>query len=562
MKKTFFFIQIVILSLLFGCSPSEKADMVIINGKVVTIDADNPQAEAVAIINDRIVAVGKSSRIEKYIDESHTRVIDAGGRLVLPGFNDAHAHFGPLNPGYVELRYITDPAVITEKVREQVAKAKPGELIRGGHWEHEMFIDKQWPTKDLIDEVAPDNPVMLSRADGHSVLVNSYVIEKSGITKDTPDPFGGEIQRDPLTGEPTGIFKESAQRLLTTGAVPVERTAGEEAGREWQGYLMALQKARELGVTSIQIPGRADWEMYERLEKEGELTSRIDIGGVLTADEEQLARYREQAAQYPHENDWLRFGYLKGFIDGTLGSGTALMFEPFDDEPDKTGLPQMTYEELEEKVIASDAAGFQIGIHAIGTKANNWILNAYEKARELNGVRDSRHRSEHAQLLIQEDIPRFAELGVIASMQPTHCITDKRFCEKRIGLERSKGAYAWRSLLDAGAKIAFGTDYSVEPLNPMEGLYAAVTRKDRLGEEGEGWFPEQKLTMEKAIELYTLGAAYSQFMEDRKGMIKPGYLADIVITDRDLMTIPEDEIMKTTVDYTIVGGKVVYSKDN
>ncbi len=561
MRNSVLFIFPLFLAGLFACTPAEKADLVILNGKVVTIDENNPRAEAVAVIEGRIAAVGKNSRIRKYIDEPNTMVIDANGRLVIPGFNDAHAHFGPVNPDYIELRYISDPSVITEKVKEQVQKSKPGELIWGGHWEHEMFIDKQWPTRELIDEVSPDNPVVLSRADGHSVLVNSYVIENSGITKDTPDPFGGEIQRDPETGEPTGIFKESAKRLLKYGALPVERTDEEEAEREWKGYLMALEKARTLGVTSIQIPGRADWAMYEKLQKEGELTCRIDIGGVLTADEEQLMLYQEQREKYPIESEWLRFGYLKGFMDGTLGSGTALMFEPFSDEPDKSGLPQMTYEELEAKVVAADAAGFQVGIHAIGTKANNWILNAYEKAQEVNGVRDSRHRSEHAQLLIQEDIPRFASLGVIASMQPTHCITDKRFCEKRIGTERSKGAYAWRSLLEAGARIAFGTDYSVEPLNPMEGLYAAVTRKDRLGEDGEGWFPEEKLTMEEAIRLYTLGSSYSQFMEDRKGMIKPGYLADIVITDKDLMTVPESEIMKTVVDYTIVGGEVVYSKD-
>jgi len=561
MRNKNLFIVFFFLAGLFACNPAEKADLVIVNGKVVTIDEDNPRAEAIAVINDRIVAVGKNSRIRKYIDEPNTEVIDADGRLVIPGFNDAHAHFGPVNPDIIELRYITDPSIITERVKEKVQASKPGELIRGGHWEHEMFINKEWPTKELIDEVSPENPVVLSRADGHSVLVNSYVIEKSGITKDTPDPFGGEIQRDPETGEPTGIFKESAKRLLKYGAVPVERTENEEAEREWEGYLMALEKARQLGVTSIQIPGRADWAMYEKLEKEGELTCRIDIGGVLTADEEQLMLYREQLEKHPPESNWLRFGYLKGFIDGTLGSGTALMFEPFSDEPDKSGLPQMTYEELETKVLASDAADFQIGIHAIGTKANHWILNAYEKAQEVNGARDSRHRSEHAQLLTQEDIPRFASLHVVASMQPTHCITDKRFCEKRIGIERSKGAYAWRSLLDAGTRIAFGTDYSVEPLNPMEGLYAAVTRKDRLGEEGEGWFPEEKLTMEEAIRLYTLVSSYSQFMEDRKGMIKPGYLADIVITDKDLMTVPESEIMTTTVDYTIVGGKVVYNKD-
>ncbi|HCC72053.1 MAG TPA: hypothetical protein DEQ09_13020 [Bacteroidales bacterium] len=558
MRNSVLFIFLLSLAGLFSCTPAEKADLVILNGKVVTIDKSNPRAEAVAVVDDKIVAVGKNSRIKKYIDESLTEVIDAAGRLVIPGFNDAHAHFGPLNPDYVELRYITDPAVITEKVKEKVAKAKPGELIRGGHWEHEMFTTREWPTKELIDEVSPDNPVALSRADGHSILVNSYVIKNSGITKNTPDPFGGEIQRDPETGEPTGIFKESAKRLLKFGAVQVERTEKENAEREWKGYLMALEKARKLGVTSIQIPGTADWEMYDKILEEGELTCRIDIGGVLTADQERLDEYDVLRMKYPPENTWLRFGYLKGFIDGTLGSGTALMFEPFSDEPDKTGLPQMTYEELEEKVLASDAAGFQIGIHAIGTKGNNWILNAYEKAQEVNGERNSRHRSEHAQLLTMDDLPRFAELGVIASMQPTHCITDKRFCEKRIGIERSKGAYAWRSLLDTGAKIAFGTDYSVEPLNPMEGLYAAVTRKDRRGEEGDGWFPEEKLSMEKAIELYTLGSAYAQFMEDRKGMIKQGYLADIVITDKDLMSVPEREIMKTTVDYTIVGGKIVF----
>ncbi|UCG28337.1 MAG: amidohydrolase family protein, partial [Bacteroidales bacterium] len=214
----------------------------------------------------------------------------------------------------------------------------------------------------------------------------------------------------------------------------------------------------------------------------------------------------------------------------------------------------------EEMILKCDSMGFQIGIHAIGPKANTWILDAFEKAREINGIRDSRHRSEHAQILIAEDIPRFTDLGVIASMQPTHCITDKRFCEKRIGKERSRYAYAWRSLLDANAKIAFGTDYSVEPLDPMEGLYAAVTRKDRMGEEGNGWFPEQKLTMEEALELYTLGAAYAQFMEDRKGMIKKGYLGDVVIVNQDLMTIPEEEIMNTKVDYTIVGGTVVFER--
>ncbi len=546
-----------------GCGTPDEgdtADLVIKNAKIVTIDKENPRAEAVAFIGESIVDVTTNKAIEKYIEEGKTKVIDAGGRLVVPGFNDAHAHFAPVNLDYVELRYITDPTIITEKVREKVEQSRPGELIRGGHWEHEMFTDKQWPTKELIDPVSPDNPVVLSRADGHSVLVNSYVLKNSGITKDTPDPYGGEIQRDPATGEPTGIFKESAQQLIKTGAMPVQRTEEEKKQRTMEGWQAAFKMAAELGVTSIQHPGGGDAELYSELKDKGELTCRMDVAGRLTADEEELAKYDELRINYPQEGNWIRFGYLKGFMDGTLGSATMMVYEPFLDEPDKTGLPQMSYEELEQKVLACDRMGFQIGIHAIGPKANTWILNAYEKAAEVNGSRDSRHRSEHAQILIEKDIPRFAELGVVASMQPTHCITDKRFCEKRIGKERSKYAYAWRSLLDSGAKIAFGTDYSVEPLNPMEGLYAAVTRKDRMGEEGDGWFPEQKLTMEEAIELYTLGSAYAQFMEDRKGMIKKGFLGDVVIVNQDLMTIPEEEIMKTRVDYTIVGGKVVFER--
>jgi len=537
----------------------EKADLVIINGKVLTIDKDNPISEAIAVRGETITAVGTTEEISRMVDDRLTKIIDAGGRLVIPGFNDAHVHFGPLDPDYIELRYTTDPSLITQKVKARVARSKPGELIKGGHWEHEMFNDRKWPSKELIDKVSPDNPVVLSRADGHSVLVNSYVLRMSGITKDTGDPFGGEIQKDPVTGEPTGILKESAENLVKTGAVKTERTPAEEAERTWQGYLLALKEAREFGVTSIQIPGSADFSAYERLRDEGLLTSRIDIGRSLTDDSSRLKEYLALGKKYPREGNWIRFGYLKAFIDGTIGSGTALMFEPFNDNPATSGLAMMPYEEFEKMVVAADKYGFQIGVHSIGDKGNNWTLNAFEKAIEVNGRRDSRHRDEHAQTLLLSDIPRFAQLGVIASMQPTHCISDKKFCEKRIGAERSGGAYAWKSLLDAGASLAFGTDYQVEPLNPMEGLYAAVTRKDRLGEEGEGWFPGEKLSMEEALRYYTLGPAYAQFMEARKGILKKGYLADIVITDKDLLTIPEDQIMKTKVDYTIAGGKVVYS---
>lgn len=540
--------------------PVPYADLVIKNAKIITIDEKNPRAEAIAVKGEFIIAVTSNKNIDQYIKEGATKVIDAKGRLVIPGFNDAHAHFGSINPDYIDLRYITDPKIITERVKEKIAKAKPGELIRGGNWEHEMFYNKQWPTKELIDPVSPNNPVALSRADGHSVLVNSYVIKKSGITKDTPDPFGGEIQKDPETGEPTGIFKETAKQLLKYGAVKVKRTTEEEEERLMKGWQAAFDMAAKLGVTTVQLPP-GQFKMYQKFRDMGKLTLRVYVGQPLPKDEKQLERYVELQKKYAPEDNWIRFGYLKGFIDGTLGSGTMLVFKPFEDEPDKTGLAMMPYEELERRIIAADKMGFQVGIHAIGPKANRWILNAFEKAQEVNGRRDSRHRSEHAQILALDDIPRFAKLGVIASMQPTHCITDKRFAEKRIGLERCMGAYAWRRLLDVGARIAFGTDYSVEPLDPLEGLYASVTRKDRAGEPGPGWFPDQKLTMEEAIKLYTLGSAYAEFMEGRKGMIKKGYLSDMVIYDKDLMKIRPEEIMKALVDYTIVGGKVVYKRE-
>ncbi len=545
-----------------GCSQAEKADLVITGGRVFTADARNPSAQAVAIKDNLIIAVCSDKQVQKHIDPLVTRVIDAGGRAVIPGFNDAHAHFGPVDPDYIELRYVTDPTVITDRVRDQVSRSQKHLLIYGGHWEHEMFTTHEWPTKELLDAVSPDNPVLLRRTDGHSALVNSYVLKNSGITRDTPDPFGGEIMHDPVTGEPTGILKESAMDLIKTGARKIERSAAEERDRKWRGYLMALSQAAEYGITSIQIPGGGNFDMYDSIMALGKLTCRIDIGGVLTADSARLDRYQKLRQKYPMSGDWIRFGYLKDFMDGTLGSATAMMFEPFNDEPDKTGLPQMSYEELEARVLAADKMGFQIGIHAIGPKANNWILNAYEKAREVNGVRDSRHRSEHAQILIEEDIPRFAALGVIASMQPTHCITDKRFAEKRIGTERSRWAYAWKSLADSGAALAFGTDYSVEPLNPMEGLYASVSRKDRKGEEGDGWFPMEKITMEKAIEYYTLGASYAQFTEERKGMLRPGYLADITILSEDIFETPEQMIMSVKADYTIVDGTIVFERKN
>ncbi|MBN1221963.1 MAG: amidohydrolase [Candidatus Aminicenantes bacterium] len=546
-----------------GCGRSYKgppADLVLKNAKVITGDEDKPRAQAVAVKDEFIIAVMSNNDIGQYIKEGVTHVIDAGGRLVIPGFNDAHIHFmaGGQSMMNLDFRYVHDVHTIQQMVADKVEHAKKGELIRGGGWEHETFPDKKWPTKEILDAVSPDNPVILSRADGHSVWVNSHVLRMSGITKETPDPPNGTVVKDPDTGEPTGILKEGAQGLLKVKD-SLKLTREENRRRQDEALELALKEAKRTGVTSIQQLN-GEYARFQRFKDSGKLTCRVTFNMALPSDELGLRRMDELRKKYPPEGNWIRFGYLKAFIDGTLGSGTALMFEPFEDDPGTSGLPMMPYEKFEKRIVAADALGFQTGTHAIGTKGNHWVLNAVEKALQVNGRRDHRHRSEHAQILRLDDIARFAALGVIASMQPTHCITDKRFAEKRIGLIRCEGAYAWQKLLDAGAHIAFGTDWPVEPIDPLEGLYAAVTRKDRAGEPGEGWFPDQKLSMEMAIKLYTFGSAYSEFMEDRKGMIKIGYLGDIVIFDQDLTVIPPDDIMKSQVDYTILGGKVVYKR--
>jgi len=562
-KYRVFLISLCIIGFLGACGQSSlgtKADLVITNAKIITIDPDLPRAEAIAVKGETVLAVGANSEVEKYIKEGSTFVLDAGGRLLVPGFNDAHIHFtsGGQSMMNLDFRYVHDVDAIRQMVADKVEHAKPGELIVGRGWEHETFPDKKWPTKESLDAVAPDNPVMLSRADGHTVWVNSYIIERSGITKSTPDPPNGTIMKDSVTGEPTGIFKEGARRLLKVENA-VQLTQEEQEARADQALEMALDAARKTGVTSIQQLN-GEYERFQRFQEMGKLTVRVTFNMSLPSKEEELTELYELRRRFPQENDWLRFGYLKIFIDGTLGSGTALMFDPFEDEPETSGLPMMPYEEFERRIVAADSMGFQTGTHAIGDKGNNWVLNAVERAMDVNGKRDHRHRSEHAQILTDDDIPRFAQLGVIASMQPTHCITDKRFAEKRIGLERCRGAYAWQRLLQSGANVAFGTDWAVEPIDPLEGLYGAVTRKDRAGEAGDGWFPDQKLSWEKAIELYTLGSAYAEFMENRKGMLKKDFLADMVLFNRDLTTIPPDQIMSSKVDVTIVGGKIVFER--
>jgi predicted amidohydrolase YtcJ len=544
----------VLLSLSACSSRPEPADLVLTGGVVFTADSTGTLAEAVAVRGNRVLAVGSAEEIAGRIVQGVTRVIDLGGAFVTPGFNDAHAHLlgvgGALE--LIDLTVVRDWARMGELVADWVGKVAPGELVRGRGWDQTRVGDGTvWPTREDIDAVSPDNPVILTRVDGHSILVNSYVLRQAGIGPETPDPEGGTIVRD-AAGNPTGVLKENAMGLA--GADMYE--SGEDQAVQERRILLAIDKAVSVGLTSI-----TDIDSYpaviEKLARENKLAMRVTFCPPLTADENVLNHYdtlRVAWQQYPR----LRFGFLKSFMDGTLGSATAALFSPFNDNPGTSGVLVQTVEEITEKVLAADRRGFQIGIHAIGTRANRHVLDAYQNAIVENGLRDSRHRIEHSQILTEQDIPRFASLGVIASMQPTHCITDKGYAESRLGAARCRYAYAWRSLLDTGAVVAFGSDAPVEPLDPLEGLYAAVTRKDRAGEDGPGWIPQEKLTMPEAIRQYTAAPAYAEFQELEKGILAPGMLADIAVFDRNLLTAGEREIMPARVLYTIVDGKVVY----
>jgi len=551
-----FGLAFVMLMSVFSCKKPVPADLVLKNGHIFTVDRNNPFAEAVAVTGNRITAVGSNRQIEKFVKPEVTKVILLEGKFVVPGFNDAHVHFFSVGSALekVDLAGITSYDQMRERVAARVKEVEPGQWIIGRGWDQSLIPGGAWPTKEVIDEVSRDNPVSLSRVDGHSVLVNSYVLKESGITTDTPDPEGGKIVRDPDTSEPTGVLKENAAGLVKRSHYGKD----EEEEENLRHLKLALEQAKILGVTSIHHIG-SGLEFFDQAASNGELTVRVYYCPKLSDDPETLREYSELKEKCK-DNPLIRFGFLKSFIDGTLGSATAALFEPYNDDPLTSGVLVIEPEKLEKMVLEADRRGFQIGIHAIGTRGNHLVLDVYEKAIQANGRREARHRIEHTQILAESDLPRFAQLGVIASMQPSHCITDKRFAEHRLGKKRCRYAYAWRSVLEAGAHVAFGTDAPVEILNPMDGLYAAVTRKDREGEEGGGWIPEEKLTMEKAIELYTLESAYASFEEERKGSIEPGKLADMVVLSQNLLEIPEDKILDTEVVYTIFDGKVIYGK--
>ena len=535
------------------------ADLIVTNAKIYTVDKQEPRAEAVAVAGERIVAVGTASAIDAWRGPG-TRVIDAEGKLVLPGFNDAHVHFidSGLSLVSVQLKDASSPREFASRIGQFAATQPKGRWILGGNWDEQRWNPAQLPTRQLIDPATPNNPVAVNRYDGHMYLANSLALKLAHITASTPDPPGGEIVRD-AHGNPTGILKDAAQKLIDAVIPPLSPAQRLEVARR------ALAYARSLGVTSVQEMGNPgedlsrNIEAYKELEEKGELTTRIYVAPMIT----DWQNYARVGVRHAFGSDLLRTGAVKAFADGSLGSSTAYFFQPYTDDPHTRGLltdEMQPLSKMRRRMIGADRAGLQLCVHAIGDEAISLTLDLFQDVVKADGPRDRRLRIEHAQHIAPKDFDRFARLGVIASVQPYHAIDDGRWAEKRIGPERIKTSYAYRSLLDHGVRLALGTDWDVAPLNPLLTIYAAVTRATLDGKNPNGWMPEQKLTVAQAVEAYTMGSAYAEFQEKQKGSITPGKLADMVILSDDIFTIDPKLIRNVQVDTTILGGKVVWQK--
>ena len=539
---------------------SRPADLVVY-GRVWTGDSAKPWAGGVAVVADRIVEVGDSGSIAKLIGSS-TKVISNGNALVTPGFADGHVHLlsGGFQIARVNLRDATSPGEFTRRLKEHAAKLRPGEWITGGDWDHERWPGAPLPERNWIDSVTPNNPVFVNRLDGHMSLANTAALQLARISRTTRDVPGGTIVRDPRTGEPTGLLKDNARDL-------VERVKPTPSPAQSDSALArAMRWAAAHGVTAVSTmsddPGTlsiaGSWRELAALKRAHENGSMLTRVSVYVSLEAWRAMADTLRAQGPGD-DWLRSAGVKGFVDGSLGSTTALFYKPYNDAPGSLGLLVTPEDSLRAWIGGADSAGLQVVVHAIGERANGLLLDIYDSVAKAHGPRDRRFRIEHAQHLRRKDIARLAHSGVIASMQPYHAIDDGRWAEKRIGPERIKTTYAFRSLLDNGAHLAFGSDWTVAPMDPILGIYAAVTRRTLDGKNPNGWVPDQKITVEEALRAYTAGNAYGVFAERSRGKLAPGYLADLVVLDRDLTTIPPESIEQAGVRATIVGGKVVFT---
>lgn len=532
-----------------------QPNLVLVNGRVWTGDPARPSAEAIAIAGSRIVAVGTDADIRALA--GNAAVVDVAGGFVVPGFIDSHVHFldGGFRLASVQLRDAATRDEFVARIKAFAATVPSGAWITGGDWDHTLW-GGELPRRDWIDAVTPNNPVWVNRLDGHMALANTAAMKAAGIPDDAKDVRGGEIIRD-AQGHLTGLLKDNAMSLVES-RVPSPTKAMEDRALDAAMRYVAAQ-----GVTSVDNMGTwEDLDVFARAAAQGRLRTRIYAAVPLRT----WTRLRDAVAARRfggdgHGDEWLRVGALKGFMDGSLGSHTAAFSQPFTDAPTERGLFVNTPQDMYSWISGADRAGLHVMIHAIGDRANAIVLDIFERVERENGARDRRFRIEHAQHLASADIPRFRALGVIASMQPYHAIDDGRWAEKAIGPERSRTTYAFRSLLDAGARLAFGSDWYVAPPTPLEGIYAAVTRRTLDDKHPDGWVPEQKIAVEEALRAYTTGGAYASFEEREKGVIAPGMLADINIIDRDLRTTVAAEIRRAKIVRTIVGGTTVFQQN-
>ena len=538
------------------------------NARIYTNDPRAPWAAAMLVRGEEILAIGEEDEVSALVEKG-TNVVDLEGRFVMPGFNDAHVHLGSAGQDALAVR-LHGASTITEvqkRLSEAVAQTKPGEWIAGSGWDHTLWPDKRFPTRADLDGVSPNNPVFLVHISGHVAVVNSAALKLAGITAKTPNPAGGEIEHD-AKGEPDGMLKEGSAMSLVESRIPPPSNE-----RRKKGIELALADVASNGVTSIQDNSLVDalgkssaanagtdtWDdflTYRRLKSEGKLTVRITEWLPFTAPLERLEQMRKEGGT---TDPWLRTGALKMVEDGALGSRTAAMLAPYSDDAKTSGILTMEPEKLKALAIERDKAGFQLNFHAIGDRANRISLDAFEAVAKANGPRDRRDRIEHAQVVALSDIPRFASLNVIASMQPSHQTTDMRWAESRVGPERIKGAYAWNSIQKFGARLAFGTDYDVEVISPFRGLYACVTRELPDGGPAGGWQPKEKISLADCIRAYTSGSAYAEFMEGKKGELKEGEFADFIVLSADLTKIAPADYTGIKVLRTVVGGRTVYT---
>ncbi len=545
---------IFVLFLITQISPTiypQQMKTAFLNGKIFTVNDNQPYAEAVVVENGIIKFVGSTIKAKKFVDEQ-TEVIDLQGKLMLPGFIDSHLHF--TSGGYYLLGINLRPALSKEEfvfILNNYVKGKEGRWVTGGRWDHESWQDKSLPAKELIDSITPNTPVFVSRIDGHMGLANSKALELAGITSETQNPAGGLIVKDIETGEPTGILKDNAMDLVfdIIPDKPFEENI--------EAALRSLEEAKKLGITTVHDMTQAgELEAYQEVERIGTLTCRIySIWPIDGYDE--IIRSGITAG---NDEGLIKRGALKGYADGSLGASTAWFFEPYVQDTTTIGLPMdiVTNGDLEKWAIDADRNRLQLCVHAIGDRANSYMLDLYERINKNNSPWERRFRIEHAQHLRYSDIKRFSKLNVIASVQPYHCIDDGVWAEKRIGKERLKYTHPYKSFLDNNVTVAFGTDWPVAPLNPLLGIYAAVTRRTVDNKNPDGWIPEQKISVEDAIKCYTLNAAYAGFEESIKGSIEEGKLADMVVLSKDILILDPVKIKDVKVDMTIFNGEIIF----